>query len=213
MLYNYREQFIKNINEVFREERKTKENQMNDIEQNAKKFLGMLEKFIQDSHDEVVAKEAEESKKIKLTYDDIQSEMVKITPLKQLGYDTILCVTRGGLIPAGMIAYQLGINKIVNITASSYNGENIQDADVRITKLSKKDLKVLQNAKKVLIVDDIVDTGNTIDAVYAYLFKKIGLPAADFSTFSIVTKDTDYNDFFIYDLTGDDRWITFPWDV
>ncbi len=184
------------------------------IEQKAENFLTMLENFIQDRHEDIKLKIESESEKIHLSYNEIQSEVDKIKPLKELGYDTILCITRGGLIPSGMIAYQLGIKKIVNITASSYSDEdNSQSNEVKIHKLSKTELKILKESNRVLIVDDIVDTGNTMDAVFAYLFKHIGTEVQTYDTFSIVTKDKSYNNYYVYDFTDDERWITFPWDV
>lgn len=128
-------------------------------------------------------------------------------------YDTILCITRGGLIPAGLMAYKLGIKDIVNIKISSYD-DNDNQGSLAIEKLSKKDIKKLRKANKILIVDDIVDTGDTLDALLNYLYDDLKIDIVeDVSTFTIVTKDANYNDYYLSNMEEDDSWVVFPWDT
>lgn len=156
-----------------------------------------------------------EPEKIKLSYSVIQAQMNKAASVISEEYDVILCITRGGLIPAGMLAYQLDIKDIVSVKIESYS-----DADLlvgsKVTKMSKRDIKKLKNAKRVLVVDDIVDSGSTLIALHKYLAAELKMESDDlnkkYSTFSIVTKDIAFNDYSIYNMTGDERWVVFPWD-
>jgi len=163
----------------------------------------------------------EDEKYINMSYDKIQEGINKLTEqhIKPSGeeYDLILCITRGGLIPAGMLSYSLGIRDIVNINVSSYDGE--EQTELKIKDLSKKDKKKLRNSKKILIVDDIIDSGDTITSVYSYLLSDVCVQGTTLSdifnitdVFSIVSKKLELNSYSIYDMTKTDKWIKFPWD-
>ena len=171
-----------------------------------------LEDVLKDESEDELEDELEDDNKTYLDYKDIQYCISNASDLIQEKFDTILCITRGGLIPAGMLAYELGIKNIVTINASSYNDDdNSQEEFVSIEKLSKKDIKKLNASNHVLIVDDIIDSGNTIKAIKKYLFEKINVNVK-YSVFSIVSKKIELNNYYIYNMTGNDNWVVFPWD-
>lgn len=177
----------------------------------SKEFILLLDKVFTEFKEIFKEEEVEEKvEKLYVSYDKIQKCISTASKIDEI--DTILCVTRGGLVPSGMLAYALNVKNIVNISASSYNDDHSQEDTVTISKLSKKEIKKLNNAKHILIVDDIIDSGNTIRAVSDYLRENIEEVNTKYSVFSIVTKDTTLNDYYCYDATGDDRWIVFPWD-
>src|SRR3989442_12675478 len=68
-------------------------------------------------------------------------------------YDMILGITKGGIIPARLVARDLAINRI-------------QFLQIRNKKPQKGEMPQLHKDKKYLIVDDIYDTGNTFYEVY-----------------------------------------------
>ena len=165
--------------------------------------------------DEIGNAYGDEPEKIKLSYSSIQAQMNKASKIISEDYDVILCITRGGLIPAGMLAYQLGIKDIISVKITTYDDNDLMVGSV-VDKMSKRDIKKLKNAKKVLVVDDIVDSGSTLIVLHRYLENTLELDAYElnkkYSTFSIVTKDISFNDYSIYNMTGDKRWVVFPWD-
>jgi hypoxanthine phosphoribosyltransferase len=67
-------------------------------------------------------------------------------------YDVILGVSNGGIIPARLIAREIGINHIILIP-------------VRNRKLHKEEMSPLYKGKKYLIVDDIYDSGKTYSKI------------------------------------------------
>lgn len=158
----------------------------------------------------------EAPEKIFISWEELNAITTNVAPkiLKKFpNIDTILCVTRGGLVPAGILAYALGIKNIVNIKVESYSDENTQKG-MKLTKLSKRDIRTLEAAEGILIVDDILDTGDTVTEVYEYLDSIGGDELVEKTEFfSIVTKDYTIDEFCVYNLTGDERWIVFPWDV
>jgi len=149
--------------------------------------------------------------KVYISYEEITRHMNHAKLVIGNEYDTILCITRGGLIPAGMLAYQLDIKNVVNVKISSYN-DNDEQEYVDVQSLSKKDLKILKRSNRVLVVDDIVDSGNTIEALDEYLYDELGKGFGELDIFSIVSKKSKLTKFSIYNMDDDDRWIVFPWD-
>ena len=175
-----------------------------------------FQKFMKSMKEQSDAAQKEKvPSKIEIDYSSIQTQMEKAAEIIGDSYDTILCITRGGLIPAGMLSYKLGIKDIVSVKIVSYDDDDNLAKSV-VEKMSKRDIKKLKKAKRILVVDDIVDSGSTLIALHKYLSSALGLDADElnekYSTFSIVTKDIDFNDYSIYNLTGDKRWVVFPWD-
>lgn len=78
--------------------------------------------------------------------------------LKANNYSKIVAVSRGGLLPAGILAYELNIRNVEVINMSSYDGETQrQDKDITV----KADIGTVD--EQTLIVDDISDTGKTFN--------------------------------------------------
>lgn len=127
------------------------------------------------------------------------------TRLAAIGdFTAIVAVTRGGLAPAGIIARELDIRIVETICIASYREERRQDA-IRVLK-PLSDAILARPESEVLIIDDLVDTGETarvlrkmlpkahFAAIYA---KPLGLPLVD-------THVTAFSQ---------DTWIYFPWDT
>src|SRR5271155_4590290 len=84
-------------------------------------------------------------------------------------FNAIVCITRGGLVPAAIVARELGIRLIETVCVSSYN--HTRQGELRVIKnvaASIVDRGGGQGAG-VLIVDDLVDTGQTAKVVRALL--------------------------------------------
>lgn len=109
----------------------------------------------------------------------------------------VVAVTRGGLVPAAIIARELEIRLIDTICIASYDDK------------AQGELTVLKDApgdgKGWLIVDDLVDTGKTAQAVRDIL------PKAHFATVYAKPAGRPLVDTFITEVSQD-TWILFPWD-
>ncbi len=116
----------------------------------------------------------------------------------------IVAVTRGGLIPAGIIARELELRIIDTVSIATYQGQQIGD--------SSKILKPLADSTRDaagprwLIVDDLVDTGATAKIVRAML------PGAHFATVYAKPAGKPMVDTYVTE-TSQDTWIMFPWDT
>ena len=121
--------------------------------------------------------------------------------LLELGpFEGIVAVTRGGLVPAAIVARELGIRLIETACISSYHGSDQGDLHV---------LKEAPSAGKGagwLIVDDLVDTGETAKAL------RIMMPEAHFATVYAKPAGRPLVDTFVTEVSQD-TWIFFPWDM
>ena len=109
----------------------------------------------------------------------------------------IVAVTRGGLVPAAIIARELGIHHIDTVCITSYNWQDKGETKV---------LKAVEGSgKDLLIIDDLVDTGST-----AKIVRKM-LPEAYFATVYAKPAGKPLVDAYVTEVSQD-TWILFPWD-
>ena len=120
-------------------------------------------------------------------------------------YDFIIGVGRGGLIPATMLAYKL--KKTVRaIGIKTY--DNMSQADDFVLYQSVDISKDKQT--KVLVVDDICDTGNTFKIIKKMFNEHTHL---DLEFASLFTKDKSSHLVDHYGLSvSDGMWLDFPWE-
>lgn len=112
-------------------------------------------------------------------------------------YRGIVAVTRGGLVPAAIIARELGVYYIDTVCITSYNWKEQGRASI---------LKAIDDTGEgLLIIDDLVDTGKTGKLVREML------PKAYFATVYAKPAGVPVVDAFITEVSQD-TWILFPWD-
>lgn len=111
----------------------------------------------------------------------------------------IIAITRGGLVPAAVIARELDIRLVDTICVSSYDWKN-QKGEANILKSFDGD------GEGWLLIDDLVDTGRTAKVV-----KEI-VPKAHFATVYAKPAGRPLVDTFITEVSQD-TWILFPWDT
>jgi xanthine phosphoribosyltransferase len=121
-------------------------------------------------------------------------------------FSAMVCITRGGLVPAAIVARELSIRLIETICVSSY--DHTTQGQVRLIKTIAPDIAKIGGGrgKGVLIVDDLVDTGQT-----ARLAREL-LPEAHFATVYAKPMGRPMVDTFITEVSQD-TWIFFPWDT
>jgi len=120
-------------------------------------------------------------------------------------FDAVVAIARGGLVPAAIVARELNIRTVETVAVKSYDHQ--AQGEIRLLKPITADVRGLHAAgKKVLIVDDLVDTGATARAVREML------PGAHFATVYAKPKGREMVDTFITEVSQD-TWIFFPWDM
>ena len=132
--------------------------------------------------------------------DDVKA-LVRLTE----GYqpDTLIAIARGGLTLGHAYASATGNRRLMTINSILYEG------DQRGTSCEIFNVPELQQAKKVLLLDDIVDSGQTIKEVLQHL--QAAFPDVTFKIASIYYKKSALiqPDFTVREA---DDWIEFFWE-
>ena len=120
-------------------------------------------------------------------------------------FEACVAITRGGLVPAAIVARELNIRTVDCIAVRSYDHQN--QGSIKVLKpVDAAIIAAAEAGKKILIVDDLVDTGATARVVREML------PGAHFATVYAKPKGRDMVDTFITEVSQD-TWIFFPWDL
>ena len=117
--------------------------------------------------------------------------------------DTLIAIARGGLTLGHAYASATDNRQLMSINSILYEG------DQRGKSCEIFNVPELQHAKKVLLLDDIVDSGQTIKEVLAHLQKCF--PDVEFKIAAIYYKTTAVitPDFYIHEAND---WIEFFWE-
>jgi xanthine phosphoribosyltransferase len=121
-------------------------------------------------------------------------------------FEAIVCITRGGLVPAAIVARELDLRLVETICVSSYDHK--LQGDLKILKTVAASVQAIGNGrgKGVLLIDDLTDTGKT-----ARIVRDV-LPDAHFATVYAKPAGAPLCDTFITEVSQD-TWIYFPWDL
>ena len=130
--------------------------------------------------------------------------------LADKNFSAMVAVTRGGMVPAAIIARELGLRVIETLAVSSYgagegSGPEQAQGALRILKPISREL-LATGGEGVLVVDDLVDTGATARLV------REQLPKAHLATVYAKPAGRPLVDTFITEVSQD-TWINFPWDL
>lgn len=113
----------------------------------------------------------------------------------------LIAITRGGLVPAAIIARELDIRVIETVGVSSYDHQHQRKAEIL-----KPVMAAAGDGQGWLVVDDLADTGRTLE-----LMRQI-LPQAHYATVYAKPQGRPLTDSFVMEVSQD-TWIHFPWDI
>ena len=114
-------------------------------------------------------------------------------------WDRLIAVTRGGMVPACLVARELDIRVIDTVSVKSYDHQSQTEATI---------LKMPENigtGRNCLIIDDLSDTGNTFKAL------RKSLPDATYACLHVKPLGKPQTDYFATEVTQD-TWIYLPWE-
>ena len=118
----------------------------------------------------------------KLSWEQIEEIVDELADkIKASGFqaDYIIGITMGGLIPLYLVAKKLDIDNVLTVSATSY--EKDKQKELKITYVPEIDLK----SKKILLLDDIADTGNTLKGVSGAIIKKYNISELKTATLAV----------------------------
>ena len=120
--------------------------------------------------------------------------------------DIILGIARGGLLVAGALGYAIGVKNTFTMNVEFYTGVD-ERLDVPMILPPVPDLIDFADTK-VLIADDVADTGETLKTVHGFCAGKV----AEVRTAVLYEKSRSaIKCEYVWRRT--DRWITFPWSA
>jgi xanthine phosphoribosyltransferase len=119
----------------------------------------------------------------------------------------VVAITRGGLVPAMIVARELDIRVIDTISVKSYHsggGQADQRREARV--LKAPDAALMGDGAGILVVDDLVDSGKTLELIRSLY------PKAHCATVYAKPHGKPQVDSYITEVSQD-TWIFFPWDM
>jgi xanthine phosphoribosyltransferase len=119
-------------------------------------------------------------------------------------FKAIVCITRGGLVPAAIVTREIGIRLIETVCIASYHDYQNQ-GQLQVIKTVAPDL-LAAGGEGLLVIDDLVDTGKTAKVV------RDMLPKAHLATVYAKPQGRPLVDTFVTEVSQD-TWIYFPWDM
>ena len=121
-------------------------------------------------------------------------------------FEAIVCITRGGLVPAAIVARELNVRHIETVCVASYDHKS--QGDLVVIKEIGPTIRAIGGGtgRGVLVLDDLTDTGKTAKVIRQML------PQAHFATVYAKPAGVPTIDTFITEVSQD-TWIYFPWDM
>ena len=114
----------------------------------------------------------------------------------------VVAITRGGMAPAMIIARELDIRVVDTISVKSYDHQSQNEAKI----IKTPDASVIGDGTGILVIDDLVDTGKTIEVV------RKAMPKAHVATIYAKPMGCQQVNSFVTEVSQD-TWIFFPWDM
>lgn len=138
------------------------------------------------------------------TWDEIYEVALSLAPkvLVDIPFDVIIGVSRGGLVAARIFSDLLEVRDVITVPLEHYRGIDVLE-DVKVGKIDLPDL----HDRSVLLIDDIADSGASLQKISELLIHKI----YRLKTLCLFKKNssTFTPDFYQKET---DAWIIFPWD-
>jgi|TARA_B100001971_G_C18245308_1_gene573819 hypoxanthine phosphoribosyltransferase len=147
-------------------------------------------------------------KYLRLSWEDIDQQckrLAKCIKDQKLTFDLILSLSRGGLVPGRLLSDYLDNNELYTTRVKFYSDIGKRINKPLITSLTDLDL----HGKRILLVDDIADTGESLIAVLKHLEK---MNPDKISVVTLIKKPQSKftPDFYLEEINA---WVIFPWEV
>ena len=119
-------------------------------------------------------------------------------------FRALVAVTRGGMVPAAIVARELGIRVVETVGIASYDYD--KQSDIAVLKKISAEIAGDLGGEDVLVVDDLVDTGKT-----GMMVKQM-LPKCHFAAVYAKPMGKTVVDTYVTEVSQD-TWIFLPWDM
>jgi hypoxanthine phosphoribosyltransferase len=110
-----------------------------------------------------------------LTWDALDDLIARLAESVGRDHDLVLAITRGGLVPAGMLAYRLDLREILVAGVVFYRSDGGTHDEPRVHHFPEAGLLA---GRRILVVDEVWETGETMTEVLARVRAAGGLPVS-----------------------------------
>jgi len=150
-----------------------------------------------------------------LTWQDVDRLIDHLIPQFEVEFDSMVLITRGGIMPGGMLAEALKLDTILTAAVDFPAEMEMEKEKGRLLAWPKflqfPDNSLLQG-RRVLVVDDVWGSGRTITAVKNRISGAAGVP------FTCVMHFNPYRSLFgtvrpDYYAATTDAFIVYPWEI
>eukprot|EP00041_Stephanoeca_diplocostata_P007403 m.105266 g.105266 ORF g.105266 m.105266 type:complete len:136 (+) comp16861_c0_seq2:217-624(+) len=132
-----------------------------------------------------------------MEWSEVEQEVNKLASLVTQHPDVIVGITRGGLVPARLLAKHLEVKKMHCLSVAKSDGDRIVETEIK-TRL---------DGQHVLLVEDVLESGRSLGVAVAYLESK-GASVATACLYTIPTTEVTPT----YTLGVVETVPSFPWE-
>ncbi len=147
----------------------------------------------------------EEANDLIVTWPDVHRDAKYLVRklLSGRAWKGIVALTRGGLVPAAIVAREMDIRVLDTLCIATYEDKDIAPMPAI---LKRPEAATAERGAGWLVIDDLVDTGTTLRA------SRELLPEAHFATLYAKPEGRPLVDTFLHDVPQS-VWVYFPWDT
>jgi hypothetical protein len=149
-----------------------------------------------------------------LTYKQIHTAIIELViMMEKANYkpDIIMPIAKGGIVPAGILGQHFLEAKFYMIQTKSYISVDKQEDSVKVY-IPKSISKDIEKDAKILIVDDIYDTGKTMQAITKVL-KDNGIKNNTVTATLYYKEESNGTPDFFAESIKKGTWLHFPWEL
>ena len=146
------------------------------------------------------------NEEVNISWDEVHDMVHQVSQQIDMSeYDLLFGVSVGGLVPTTLFSLELGSKNVATVSARSYDGK--KQGEIVVTNgPDKENLK----GKRILLIDDLVDSGNTIEVIRKALYNEYNVAKVDVACLFMKPHSKVTPDFF---AKKSNAWITFPWEI
>jgi hypothetical protein len=144
-----------------------------------------------------------------ITWKQFETDVHTLAKYIKNDIDIIIGIGRGGWIPAVCLSHQIGVKEVYNFSIQSYNDKNKKNTTSTIGQQPSNSFYYENRHKRVLVIDDLSDKGQTLISIKNYFADRGVHPV--FATLYIKNSTEFIPDVYVR-AYGDDNWLVFPWE-
>jgi xanthine phosphoribosyltransferase len=138
-----------------------------------------------------------------ITWDDIHLYIQRLAGIipSDVSWKGMISVSRGGLVPAALLAREMDIRMVDTLCIQSYDGRDQTHLEI----LKEPTAAAASAGQDWLLIDDIADTGDTLKAARTIL------PHAHFATVYAKPGGEGFVNTVLHTVSQE-TWVEFPWE-